>query len=40
MAGHSGLLVGGQGEVGQVVGGTPRGPGPDQGPSSLGATSS
>ena len=32
MAGHSGLLVGGQGEVGQVVGGTLRGPGPDQAP--------
>ena len=30
MAGHSGLLVGGHEEVGQVVGGTLRGPGPDQ----------
>ena len=30
MAGHSGLLVGGQGEVGQVVEGTLHGPGPDQ----------
>ena len=35
MAGHSGLLVGGQGEVGQVVGGTLCGPGPDQAPSVL-----
>ena len=32
MAGHSGLLAGGQGEVGQVVGGTFRGPDPDQAP--------
>ena len=32
MARQSGLLVGGQGEVGQVVGGTLRGPGPDQAP--------
>ena len=32
MAELSGLLVGGQGEVGQVVGGTLRGPGPDQAP--------
>ena len=30
MAGHTGLLVGGHGEVGQVVGRTLRGPGPDQ----------
>ena len=30
LAGQSVLLVGGQGEVGQVVGGTPRDPGPDQ----------
>ena len=30
MAGYSGLLIGGQGEVGQVVGGTLRGPGPDK----------
>ena len=32
MAGHSGLLVGGHEEVGQVVRGTLRGPGPDQAP--------
>ena len=32
MAGQSGLLVGGQGEVDQVVGGTLRGHGPDQAP--------
>ena len=31
-AGHSGLLVRGQGEVRQAVGGTLRGPGPDQAP--------
>ena len=31
-AGHSGLLVRGQGEVSQAVGGTLRGPGPDQAP--------
>ena len=32
MAGHSGFHVGGQGEVGEVVGGTLHGPGPDQAP--------
>ena len=32
MAGHSGLLVGGHEEVGQVVGGSLRGPSPDQAP--------
>ena len=40
MAGHSGLLVGGQGEVGEVVGGTLRLSWPRSGPSSIGTTSS